>query len=101
MPIASGATCTTSRAPTTPAWAPTPNAKTPPHWPTSAARWCADSSQGTKLMTARPPIDISVAFATTLDTHELVSLTEQLGFARAWLYDTSQQSPDVWMCLAL
>jgi 5,10-methylenetetrahydromethanopterin reductase len=52
-------------------------------------------------MTARPPIDISVAFATTLDTPEHVALAEQLGFARAWLYDTPQQSPDVWMCLAL
>jgi 5,10-methylenetetrahydromethanopterin reductase len=52
-------------------------------------------------MTPCPPIDISVAFATTLDTPEHVAPAEQLGFARAWLYDTPQQSPDVWMCLAL
>jgi 5,10-methylenetetrahydromethanopterin reductase len=46
-------------------------------------------------------ISVSAAFATTLDTPEHVALAEQLGFARAWLYDTPQQSPDVWMCLAL
>ena len=52
-------------------------------------------------MTACPPIEISVAFATTLDTPGHVALAEQLGFARAWLYDAPQQSPDVWMRLAL
>jgi 5,10-methylenetetrahydromethanopterin reductase len=52
-------------------------------------------------MTTASAIDISVAFATTLDTPAHVELAEQLGFARAWLYDTPQQSPDVWMCLAL
>ncbi|MGZ4274846.1 MAG: LLM class flavin-dependent oxidoreductase, partial [Solirubrobacteraceae bacterium] len=30
-----------------------------------------------------------------------VALAEQLGYGRAWLYDTPQQSPDVWMTLAL
>ena len=52
-------------------------------------------------MTTSSAPQISVAFATTLDTPEHVELAEQLGFARAWLYDTPQQSPDVWMCLAL
>jgi hypothetical protein len=52
-------------------------------------------------MTTASAIDISVAFATTLDTPAHVELAEQLGFVRAWLYDTPQQSPDVWMCLAL
>jgi 5,10-methylenetetrahydromethanopterin reductase len=52
-------------------------------------------------MTACPPIEISVAFATTLDTPGHVALAEQLGFARAWLYDAPQQSPEVWMCLVL
>jgi 5,10-methylenetetrahydromethanopterin reductase len=28
-------------------------------------------------------------------------LAEELGYERAWLYDTPQQSPDVWMTLAL
>ena len=28
-------------------------------------------------------------------------LAEELGYERAWLYDTPQQSPDVWMMLAL
>src|SRR5258708_12514385 len=52
-------------------------------------------------MTTASAIDISVAFATTLDTPAHVELAEQLGFVRAWLYDTPQQSPDVWICLAL
>nr|WP_277349019.1 LLM class flavin-dependent oxidoreductase [Streptomyces sp. HNM0575] len=28
-------------------------------------------------------------------------MAERLGYARAWVYDTPQQSPDVWMTLAL
>lgn len=47
------------------------------------------------------PLNVSVAFATTLETPQHVQIAEQLGFRRAWLYDTPQQSPDVWMCLAL
>jgi 5,10-methylenetetrahydromethanopterin reductase len=46
-------------------------------------------------------MDVSVAFPTALDSHENIALAEQLGYARAWLYDTPQNSPDVWMCLAL
>ena len=46
-------------------------------------------------------IDVSVAFATTLQSPEHIHIAEELGFRRAWLYDTPQQSPDVWMCLAL
>ena len=30
-----------------------------------------------------------------------IELAEQIGYERAWLYDTPQQSPDVWMSLAL
>src|SRR4051794_15606538 len=46
-------------------------------------------------------MEISCAFPTTLESHEHIALAEELGFARAWLYDTPQQSPDVWMMLAL
>jgi 5,10-methylenetetrahydromethanopterin reductase len=46
-------------------------------------------------------MDVSAAFAPTLATPEHVQIAEELGFRRAWLYDTPQQSPDVWMCLAL
>src|SRR3954464_3432091 len=46
-------------------------------------------------------MQISFATPTTLDSPEHVALAEELGFARAWLYDTPQQSPDVWMMLAL
>lgn len=44
---------------------------------------------------------VSVAFATAAETPDHVRIAEDLGFARAWLYDTPQQSPDVWMSLAL
>lgn len=44
---------------------------------------------------------VSCAFPTTLDTPEHVAVAEDLGYERAWLYDTPQQSPDVWMTLAL
>src|SRR5690242_7824190 len=46
-------------------------------------------------------VEISCAFPTTLDTPGQVVLAEELGYQRAWLYDTPQQSPDVWMTLAL
>jgi 5,10-methylenetetrahydromethanopterin reductase len=46
-------------------------------------------------------MQISCAFPTTLDSPEQIVLAEALGFDRAWLYDTPQQSPDVWMALAL
>jgi 5,10-methylenetetrahydromethanopterin reductase len=44
---------------------------------------------------------ISCASPTTLDSPEHVALAEDLGYDRVWLYDTPQQSPDVWMMLAL
>jgi 5,10-methylenetetrahydromethanopterin reductase len=46
-------------------------------------------------------MDISCAFPTTLESAEHVRIAEDLGYHRAWLYDTPQQSPDVWMLLAL
>ena len=36
-----------------------------------------------------------------MDSPEHVALAEELGYDRVWLYDTPQQSPDVWMMLAL
>jgi hypothetical protein len=47
-------------------------------------------------MTACPPIEIAVAFATTLDTPKHVALAEQLGFARACL---AAQRTQASMCL--
>jgi 5,10-methylenetetrahydromethanopterin reductase len=46
-------------------------------------------------------MQISFATPTTLDSPEHVALAEELGYERAWFYDTPQQSPDVWMMLAL
>ena len=46
-------------------------------------------------------MEISCAFPTTLSSPEDIAVAEELGYARAWLYDTPQNSPDVWMSLAL
>jgi len=44
---------------------------------------------------------VSCAFPTTMSSPDDIKLAEEIGYARAWLYDTPQQSPDVWMALAL
>src|ERR1700710_2799403 len=46
-------------------------------------------------------MDVSCAFPTTLSSPADIAVAEELGYARAWLYDTPQNSPDVWMSLAL
>lgn len=46
-------------------------------------------------------LQVSATFATTIDAPEHIQIAEELGYTRAWLYDTPQQSPDVWMMLAL
>src|SRR6187551_2393205 len=46
-------------------------------------------------------MEISCAFPTALDSPDHIALAEQLGYDRAWLYDTPQNSPDVWVALAL
>src|ERR1700754_3865843 len=47
------------------------------------------------------PMEVSCAFPTALDSPANIAIAEHLGYARAWVYDTPQQSPDVWMTLAL
>jgi 5,10-methylenetetrahydromethanopterin reductase len=44
---------------------------------------------------------ISAQFATSLHSAEHIATAEQLGYDRAWLFDTPHESPDVWMMLAL
>lgn len=44
---------------------------------------------------------ISSQFPTSLDAPRHVAIAEKLGYESAWLFDTPQQSPDVWMMLAL
>ena len=44
---------------------------------------------------------ISSQFPTSLDSPQHIEVAERLGYDRAWLYDVPQQSPDVWMMLAL
>ena len=46
-------------------------------------------------------MQISCAFPTALDSPDTIALAERMGYSRAWVYDTPQQSPDVWMVLAL
>jgi 5,10-methylenetetrahydromethanopterin reductase len=45
-------------------------------------------------------LDISAAFPPALDTPDHVALAEQLGYQRAWLYDSPAYLHDVWMTLA-
>ena len=46
-------------------------------------------------------MDISCAFATSLDTPDQIAVAEELGYKRAWCYDSPALYPDVWMALAL
>jgi 5,10-methylenetetrahydromethanopterin reductase len=45
------------------------------------------------------PLATSCAFATSLDTPEHVRIAEDLGYRRAWLYDSPALYPDVWVQL--
>lgn len=46
-------------------------------------------------------LEISCAFATSFDTPAHVVRAEELGYRRAWLYDSPALYPDVWASLAL
>lgn len=46
-------------------------------------------------------ITLSCAFATSLDTPEHIRIAEQLGYSRAWAYDSPALYPDVWGILYL
>jgi len=46
-------------------------------------------------------MDVSAAFATSLDTPAHIAEAERLGYRRAWCYDSPPLYPDVWMTLAL
>jgi 5,10-methylenetetrahydromethanopterin reductase len=45
-------------------------------------------------------VEISCAFATSLDTPDHIARAEELGYTRAWCYDSPALYPDVWMTLA-
>ena len=45
-------------------------------------------------------ITLSAAFATSMATPEHVQIAEELGYERAWLYDSPALYPDVWATLA-
>lgn len=44
-------------------------------------------------------VEISCAFATSLQTPEHIAVAESLGYRRAWCYDSPALYPDVWMTL--
>ncbi len=46
-------------------------------------------------------MDISCAFAPSIETPKQVELAERLGYQRAWLYDSPGVYADVWMVLGL
>lgn len=45
-------------------------------------------------------MDLSCAFATSMETPEHVRVAEELGYRRAWCYDSPALYPDVWVTLA-
>ena len=45
------------------------------------------------------PLTLSCAFATSLDSPEHTRIAEDLGYARAWFYDSPPLYPDVWVQL--
>ena len=44
--------------------------------------------------------DLSCAFATSMATPDHVAIAEELGYRRAWLYDSPALYPDVWVMLS-
>ncbi len=44
-------------------------------------------------------LSLSCAFATSPESHEHARIAEDLGYARAWFYDSPALYPDVWMQL--
>jgi 5,10-methylenetetrahydromethanopterin reductase len=52
-------------------------------------------------MTTDEGLRISCAFATSMQTPDHIVLAEQLGYRRAWCYDSPAVLADVWMMLAL
>src|SRR5579863_1659216 len=44
-------------------------------------------------------ITLSCAFATSAHSHEHAKIAEDLGYARAWFYDSPALYPDVWVQL--
>lgn len=46
-------------------------------------------------------VEISCALATSMQSAEHIRIAEELGYVRAWAYDSPALYPDVWMQLAL
>ncbi len=44
-------------------------------------------------------LDLSCAFATSMESHEHTRIAEDLGYKRAWFYDSPALYPDVWVQL--
>jgi 5,10-methylenetetrahydromethanopterin reductase len=52
-------------------------------------------------MTGGASVNISCAFAPSFEVPDHIVLAEQLGYKRAWCYDSPALYPDVWMILSL
>lgn len=46
-------------------------------------------------------LDVSVGLATSVESPEHIRIAEQVGYRRAWCYDSPALYPDVWMVLGL
>jgi 5,10-methylenetetrahydromethanopterin reductase len=46
-------------------------------------------------------MEISAAFATSIDTADHIKIAESIGYERAWVYDSPALLADAWMVLAL
>ena len=46
-------------------------------------------------------MDVSCAFATSMETPSHIAAAEEIGYARAWAYDSPALYPDVWVALSL
>jgi len=57
-------------------------------------------SEGRPYRERTRSVEISCAFATSIDTPDHVVIAERLGYRRAWCYDSPVLYPDVWMTLA-
>ena len=44
-------------------------------------------------------LDLSCAFATSMESHQHARIAEELGYKRAWFYDSPALYPDVWVQL--
>ena len=65
-----------------------------------AARRRSGSTPGWRAVAGSRPMDISCGFAPSAAAPDLVAAAEQLGYRRAWMYDSPALYGDVWVALS-